>query len=103
MLIAAFSPFLGSIAAIVAAIIGLAWLGGLAHNVLLGIGADLPSVAAAFAPLGFLLLWPLLPLRSPRRPLLLVALALVVAAAGLALWVRLDPIAASVPPWPPKG
>jgi hypothetical protein len=34
-----------------------------------------------------------------RRAALLAALALIVAAAALALWVRLDPLAASVPPY----
>jgi hypothetical protein len=70
--------------------------------VLLGIGAGMPSVAALFAPLALLLLWPLLP-TIPRRPALIAAVALALAAAGIALWVRLDPIAVTAPAWPPKG
>lgn len=102
MLVGARFPAAGVVAAMIAAILGLAWLGGFAHSVLLGIGSGLPSVAAAFAPLALLLLWPLLP-PLPRRPALLAALALVLAAAGMALWVRLDPIAVTAPDWPPKG
>jgi hypothetical protein len=50
-----------------------------------------------------LLLWPLLPHPVSRRALLVTAIALVLAGGALALWVRLDPVAASVPPWPPRG
>ena len=81
----------------VAAFLGLAWLGSLAHGVLLGIGTGMPSVAAVFAPMGLLLLWPLLPLAGARRPLLVAALLLVIAAFGIALWVRVDAPAPSVP------
>jgi hypothetical protein len=58
----------------------------------------MPGAIAIFVPLLLLLLWPLLPVMS-RRAALLAALALIVAAAALALWVRLDPLAASVPPY----
>ena len=86
----------------IAAVLGLAWIGGLAHVILLSIGAGAPSAAAAFAPMTLLLLWPFVP-RPRRRMAMLAALALVVAAAGIASWVRLDAVAASVPPWPPRG
>jgi hypothetical protein len=62
----------------------------------------MPSAIAIFAPLALLLLWPLVP-RLPRRPALLAALGLVLVAGALALWVRLDPIAASVPPYSDKS
>ena len=88
--------------AMLIAIPALAWLAGLTHSTLLSIGADVPSIVAVFAPLTLLLLWPLLP-RVPRRPALLAALVLTLAAGSLALWVRLDPIAASVPPYAPRG
>ena len=106
MLAAARAPALTTpmtmLAAILAAVLALAWLGGLAHSILLGIGAGMPSVAAVFAPLAMLLLWPLLP-RVSRRAALGAALVLAAVAGELALWVRLDPVAASVPPFAPKG
>jgi hypothetical protein len=103
MALTARAPRAGIIAAMAAAILGLAWLGGFLHALMLSVGGDVPSAAAAFAPMTLLLLWPLLPHPIPRRALLLTALALVLAAGAIALWVRLDPLAASVPPWPPRG
>jgi hypothetical protein len=103
MALTARRPRAGIIAAMAVAIVGLAWLGGFVHVLMLSVGGDAPSAAAAFAPMTLLLLWPLLPHPIPRRALLLTALVLVLAAAAIALWVRLDPIAASVPPWPPRG
>ncbi len=97
------APRPGIIAAMAVAIVGVAWLGGFVHAVMLSVGGDIPSAAAAFAPMTLLLLWPLLPHPVPRRALLLAALALVLAAGAIALWVRLDPVAASIPPWPPRG
>ncbi len=81
-----------------AAVFGLALIGGIAHFALLGVGITMPGAIAIFVPMVLLLLWPLLP-RVSRRAALLVALALVVAAAAMALWVRLDPLAHSVPPY----
>jgi hypothetical protein len=79
-----------------AAILGLAFLGGFGHFFLLGVGITAPFVVAVFAPLVLLLLWPLVP-DVQRRPLLLLAAALALFAGGLALSVRLDPLAVSVP------
>ncbi len=93
---------LALLAPALAAIFGFAFAGGFGHFTLLAIGPGMPSAIAIFAPLTLLLLWPLTP-RLPRRPALLVALALVLVAGGLALWVRLDPIAASVPPYSDKS
>ena len=81
-----------------AAVFGLAFIGGFAHFALLGVGITMPSAVAVFAPLIMLLLWPLLPAMTARTALL-AALVLVLAGAGIALWVRLDAIAASVPPY----
>lgn len=85
-----------------AAALGLAFVGGFAHFVLLGVGPTSPSAIAVLAPLAALLVWPLLP-RPPRRTLLLAALVLIIGGAALALWVRLDPIADTVPPYNPRG
>ncbi len=84
-----------------AAVFGLALMGVLAHFVLLGIGPDTPSAIAVFAPMTLLLLWPLLP---PVRhwKALIAALVLVLAAGGIALSVRLDPLAPTVPPYSDK-
>jgi hypothetical protein len=83
---------------VISALFGLAFAGNLAHFVLLGIGPGMPWAIAIFAPLALLLLWPLLPMLR-HRAALLMALALVIVAAGVALTVRLDPIAPSVPPY----
>ena len=77
------------------AAIGLAWLGSLAHFLLLGVGADLPSAIAPLLIPALALLAPVMP-DWPRRPTLVAASALLVAAVGLALWVRLDALAPSV-------
>ena len=79
-----------------AAIVGLAFLGSFGHFFLLGVGITAPFVIAAFAPLALLLLWPMLP-EMPRRSALIAAVMILAAAAGLALWVRLDPMAISIP------
>jgi hypothetical protein len=79
-----------------AAIFGLAYIGGFAHFALLGVGITTPSAVALFAPMAMLLLWPLLPPVTARAAVR-AALALIVAAAAIALWIRLDPIADSVP------
>ena len=101
MLVASRVPMLATPAAMLAAVPALAWLGGLAHVILLGIGAGMPSVAAIFAPLTLLLLWPVVP-RVSRKTALVAALLLIAVAGGIALWVRLDPVAASVPPYPSR-
>jgi hypothetical protein len=68
----------------------------LAHLAFLGVGADAPAAMAVFLVLALALVWPLLA-GVPRRPMLMLAAGLAVAAVGLALWVRLDPLAPSVP------
>jgi hypothetical protein len=85
-----------------AAIFGLAFAGGLAHFVLLGIGISTPSAVAVFAPLALTLLGPLLP-RLSRRAAVVLALAAIGGAAGLALSVRLDGPAVSIPPYSDKS
>ncbi|MEY2885007.1 MAG: hypothetical protein RL490_2731 [Pseudomonadota bacterium] len=101
MVVASRAPAVGTPVAMLTAIPALAWLGGLAHNILLGIGAGMPSVAAIFAPLTLLLLWPLVP-RLSRRTAIVAALLCITVAGGIALWVRLDPVAESVPPYPAR-
>lgn len=81
--------------AIATASLGLAWLGGFAHFLLLAVGADMPSALAALLLPALLLLAPLIP-EWPRRRALAVSCVLVLAAFTIALWVRVDPIAPSV-------
>jgi hypothetical protein len=78
-----------------AAVLGLAFLAALGHFAMLSIGAGLPAVLVVLLPQAWLLLAPLLP--RPHRGGWWVALALLLAAFAVALWVRLDPVAASVP------
>jgi hypothetical protein len=84
--------------AAIAAIFGLAFAGGVAHFALLAIGGPTPSAIAVFAPLVLLLLWPLLP-PIQRRTAFTAALAFIVLAGAIALWVRLDSLAPTVPPY----
>ncbi|HTI67275.1 MAG TPA: M20/M25/M40 family metallo-hydrolase [Caulobacteraceae bacterium] len=88
-------PVLAALAALAA--VGIAQGLVLAHLAFLGVGADAPAAMAVFALLSVLLIWPLLAQAAPRRPMLALAAAMALGAAGLALSVRLDPPAATVP------
>ncbi|WP_269713651.1 M20/M25/M40 family metallo-hydrolase [Caulobacter sp. NIBR2454] len=78
------------------AAVGCAYLLGIAHLAFLGVGADMPAASALFVLLCGLLLWPLV--QGVVRPSWGLALcaALLIAAGGVALSVRLDPLAESV-------
>ncbi len=80
----------------VVAIFALAQIGGFAYFAILAIGTTSPWAIAVLAPTLLLLLWPILPPWPPRIPEL-VALMLVIGAAVVAMSVRLDPIALSIP------
>ncbi|ATE66629.1 M20/M25/M40 family metallo-hydrolase [Rhizorhabdus dicambivorans] len=81
-----------AIAALMAAI-GVGHLLAQAHFIMLGIGAEMPAVLALLLFVALPLLLPLWPARAPRW---LPGTALA-AALAIALWVRLDPIAPSIP------
>ncbi|MFN0099883.1 MAG: M20/M25/M40 family metallo-hydrolase, partial [Gemmatimonadaceae bacterium] len=81
--------------AVLAATLGLAWLGGFAHFLLLAVGADVPSALTALLLPALALLAPIMP-EWPRRTALSIAGVLVLAAMAVALWVRLDAIAPSI-------
>jgi hypothetical protein len=83
----------GLIVTAVSAAIGLGHLAAFAHFTFLAVGADLPAAMIAFLFAGAPLLWPLL----PERPAPRLAGALLLASLGIALWVRFDPMATSVP------
>lgn len=80
----------------VVAIFALAQVGGFGYFAMLAIGTTSPWVIAVLAPTVLLLLWPLLPPFPPRIPEL-TALMLIIGAGVVAMSVRLDPIALSVP------
>lgn len=73
----------------------LGYMLALGHQLMQGVGPDLPSVAALPLALGALALiptWPALSHRHARQ----AGLALLVLALGTALWVRFDPMADTV-------
>ncbi len=69
----------------------------LGHLLMLGIGADLLSVSIMPASLGILALLPLWPQLRRNWIVYVFAAAAILAASALALWVRYDPLAATVP------
>jgi len=83
----------GVAAAIVAAMLGVGYMLGFGFFLLQAVGPGMPMVAAIPLAISTVLLLPLMP--EPRRALTL-AMALLVVAMGIALWVLLDPIAPSV-------
>lgn len=82
----------------VAAALGVGYLLGFTFFLLEGVGPGMPFVAALPLMLGAALLWPLLP-QLTRRQGFVGAGVLLVLAVGVSLWVRLDAVAASVPPY----
>lgn len=73
----------------VAAAAGGGWLVGMAHPVFLGIGMDLPGVLALLGLLGLMLIRPLSPGPLTARPLLMVALAVLLLGTGVSASARL--------------
>ena len=71
----------------------------LAHFTFLGVGAPIPDAMAVYVLLVALLVWPLVHAAAGRRLFGIGAGVLVIAAMGLALGVRLDPMAATIPPY----
>ena len=82
----------------VAAALGVGYLLGFSFFLIEGIGPGTPFAVAVPLMLAAVLLWPLLPWLR-RRTGLVVAAVLLVLACGVALWVRLDAVAPSVPPY----
>lgn len=82
----------------IAVLLGASVLGymfALGHQLMQGVGPDMPSVAALPLALGALALIPTWPALSHRHARL-TGLALLVLALGVALWVRFDPMADTV-------
>ena len=80
------------------AVPGLAMASEMFHFTFLGIGAPMPYGTVVLLVPVLALIAPVVP-TGPRRPALIGAAVAVSLAAGLALWVKLDPVAASVPPY----
>ncbi|MFT3757145.1 MAG: M20/M25/M40 family metallo-hydrolase [Pseudoxanthomonas sp.] len=86
----------GQCATLAAAVLGVGYLLMLAHALLLAVGPDAPYAVALPMALATGLLLPLLP--SFKRPQAMKAAAvLTILALLIALWVRFDAVAASVP------
>ncbi len=81
------------------AILGSGQLLYLAHFTFLGVGAPTPDAMAIYALLVMLLVWPLVRAAAVPRFFVIAAGLLTVAGVGLALSVRLDPMAPTIPPY----
>jgi len=73
----------------VVVVIGGGWLMGLSHPVFLGIGMDLPGVLVVMGLLVLMLARPLGPDRASARPLLMVALAVLLVGGALSFTARI--------------
>ncbi|MBA2933449.1 M20/M25/M40 family metallo-hydrolase [Sphingomonas sp. CGMCC 1.13654] len=80
-----------------AMVVTVAPLVPLAHLAFLGIGGPLPEAMLAFLLLLAAAVWPLGRIERPDRRVLLAAGALLVAALAIAVQVRTDPIAETIP------
>ena len=89
--------------ALAAAAVPAAVAGGhllyLAHFTFLGVGAPMAEVMAVYALLAALLVWPLFRSAERPRPFLIGAGILLIAGTAVALSVRLDPMAPTIPPY----
>jgi hypothetical protein len=86
------------------AALGSAQLLYLAHFTFLGVGAPTPDAMAVYALLVALLAWPLVRAAAAKpRPFAVGAALLVIVAGGLALSVRLDQMASTIPPYSEPG
>lgn len=84
--------------AVLLALPGLTMAGELFHFTFLGIGAPTPYGTVVLLIPALALIAPIMP-TGPRRPALIGAAVAVSLAAGVALWVKLDAVAPSVPPY----
>lgn len=89
------SAALGTIAVVVAAMLGVGYMLGFGFFLLQAVGPKTPMIAAVPLAISTVLLLPLIPAIDHRRARLVSAVLLALAI-GIALWVLLDPIAPSV-------
>ena len=81
--------------AVLLAAIGIGHLLAIGFLLMQAVGPGMPMIAALPLVLATTIAWPLAPVVG-RRTALIAATLLIVAALAVALWVRLDPLAASV-------
>jgi hypothetical protein len=87
-----FGAVVGKIIAIICAVLVAGYMIALGHQFMQGVGPELPMVAALPLVLGMALLLPFWPASSYKRAAIGSAM-FTAAMFGLALWIRLDPIA----------
>lgn len=80
---------------IAAAMLGIGYMLGLGHLLMEAVGPVMPMVAALPLVLSAILAWPLARIVNTRNATI-AGMVLVALAAGLALWVRFDPIAPTI-------
>jgi hypothetical protein len=80
-----------------ALVLAAAWLAGLAHQVFLGVGMDLPGVLALLGLLMVIFMRPFAPEPAMQRRLLMVALAVLALGAGINLAARVAAPSAQPP------
>ena len=85
----------GITVAAAAAILGVGYMLAMGFLLVEAVGPFIPMIAALPLAIAGVLAAPLMPVTG-RRPMLIAAAALLAVAIGIALWVRLDPVAASV-------
>ena len=88
-------PAPGTIAVVIAAMLGVGYMLGFGFFLLQAVGPKTPMIAAVPMAIGTVLLLPLIPAVDRRRAGV-AAVVLIALALGIALWVLLDPIAPSV-------
>ncbi|MBN8815056.1 MAG: M20/M25/M40 family metallo-hydrolase [Sphingomonas sp.] len=88
-------PAIGTVAVVVAAMLGVGYMLGFGFFLLQAVGPKTPMIAAMPLAVSTVLLLPLMPEADSRRATLISGL-LLAAAVGIALWVLLDPIAPSI-------
>lgn len=82
--------------AIILGALVMGYVAGLGHLLMLGVGPDLPSTAILLAALALIFIMPLF-CKLPKWAALTAAFVALAVSFTAALWIRLDPIAATVP------
>lgn len=88
-------PVAGTVAVVIAAILGVGYMLGFGFFLLQAVGPKTPMIAAVPLAISTVLILPLVP-EFDRRRAGIASAVLIALALGIALWVLLDPIAPSV-------
>lgn len=84
---------------IITSVLTTGYMLSLGHLLMVGVGPDLLSVAILPACLAILSLLPLQPDRESGGVAYVIMFSAIIVAIGFALWVRLDPLAVTIPPY----